>query len=134
MRPLFILSLLLLSACAQSGEAGPPGSTGAEHPDPTLLPQPVSEEPMTGDALTGILGADTVEGGCGYLRTDDGTRYEVIYPEGWRLSLNPLQLTAPDGEVVARGGDEVTVRGREANDMGSICQIGPIFEASAVER
>ena len=134
MRPVFILSLVLLTACAQSGVASPSGSPRAEHTDPTLRPEPVSEEPMTGDALTGILGADTVEGGCGYLRTDDGTRYEVIYPEGWTLSLNPLELTAPDGEVVARGGDEVTVRGREANDMGSICQIGPIFEATGVER
>ena len=85
------------------------------------------------DELTGVLGADSIEGGCGYLQASDGTRYEVIYPDGWRLQLSPLQLTSPDGEIVARGGDEVTVRGSEATDMASICQIGPIFRATDVE-
>jgi hypothetical protein len=32
----------------------------------------------------------------------------------------------------ASAGDIVTVRGREATDMVSICQIGPIFEATEV--
>ena len=83
--------------------------------------------------LTGVLGADSIEGGCGYLETQDGTRYEVIYPDGWQLQLTPLQLTSPAGEVVARGGDEVTVRGAEATNMASICQIGPIFRATEVD-
>jgi hypothetical protein len=82
--------------------------------------------------LSGVLGADTVEGGCGYLEADDGTRYEVIYPDGWRLEPSPLQLTSPDGTVVARGGDEVTVRGGLGTDIASICQIGPIFRAEEV--
>ena len=82
--------------------------------------------------LVGVLGADSVEGGCGYLEAGDGTRYEVIYPKGWQLRLSPLELVAPGGEVVARGGDIITVRGAETSDMMSICQIGPIFEATEV--
>jgi hypothetical protein len=82
--------------------------------------------------VTGTLGADSIEGGCGYLETADGTRYQVIYPDGWDLQLGPVQLISPEGEVVARGGDTVTVRGEEATDMASICQIGPIFRATEV--
>lgn len=131
-----------IAACA--APAGNPTQTpmpeqsAVESPEPTPTPsldlesrQP-SREPASGDELTGVLGADTIEGGCGYLQTQDGTRYQVIYPEGWDLQLGPLQLTSPAGEVVARGGDEVTVRGSLATDMASICQIGPIFQATEV--
>lgn len=96
---------------------------------------PSSEQPVpVGDAITGVLGADAIEGGCAYLASPDGTRYEVIYPDGWRVQLSPLQLLDPDGSVVAVGGDEVTVRGSLAGDMASICQIGPIFRAAEVDR
>lgn len=88
---------------------------------------------MVDGALTGRLGFDDLEGGCAYLETEDGTRYEVLYPDGWELERSPLQLISPDGEVVARSGDDVTVRGTVTEDVASICQIGPIFEATAVE-
>ena len=82
--------------------------------------------------VTGELGADSVEGGCPYLEAADRVRYEVIYPDGWRVTAAPLELRNPEGEVVATGGDTVTVRGSHAGDMASICMIGPIFEASEV--
>jgi hypothetical protein len=41
------------------------------------------------------------------------------------------ELVAPDGTVVARAGDAITVKGHEA-DMVSICQIGPIIQAVEV--
>lgn len=133
---------LAIAACAAPAgnptETPTPEQRAVESHEPTSTPslelaseQP-SREPAGGDELTGVLGADTIEGGCGYLQTDDGTRYQVIYPEGWDLELSPLQLTSPDGEVVARGGDEVTVRGSVSTDMASICQIGPIFQATMV--
>lgn len=80
---------------------------------------------------TGMLGSDSIEGGCAYLQAPDGRKYEVIYPDGWELRKTPLELVAPDGTVVARAGDEVTVRGAQA-DMASICQIGPIIQATEV--
>ncbi len=83
--------------------------------------------------MTGTLGADSIEGGCAYLEADDGTRYEVIYPEGWTIQASPLELAGPDGEVVATGGETITVRGSHAEDMVSICQIGPMFLATEVE-
>ncbi len=56
----------------------------------------------------------------------------MLYPEGWELKKSPLELIAPDGTVHSRGGDEVTVRGEEADGMASICQIGPIIQATEV--
>lgn len=80
--------------------------------------------------LTGRLGVADIEGGCAYLETAKGTRYEVLYPKGWTRGSG--QLTNPQGEVVATAGDTVTVRGEIAVDAVSICQIGPIFRADEV--
>lgn len=141
--PLTLAAVTILAvACAADAGDSPDGTQSASpssvpSTSPTLTPaseQPSPEAPMEGDRLTGSLGADTIEGGCGYLQAGDGTRYEVLYPDGWELTLSPLELRDPDGDVVARGGDTVTVVGEEATDMASICQIGPIFRATGVER
>ncbi len=129
---------LALAACASAGSSVDPSPESSDSGDPTPREslRPSSQQPTAapeGDPLTGRLGADSIEGGCGYLEAPDGTRYEVIYPDGWDLRLAPLELIAPDGSVVARGGDEVTVIGAPAGDMASICQIGPIFRATAVD-
>ena len=140
----FVALACALAVAACAAPAGNPTQTPtleqsaveSSEPTPTpsldlASPQP-SRQPIGGDELTGVLGSDSIEGGCGYLQVPSGTRYQVIYPDGWDLELSPLQLTSPEGEVVARGGDQVTVRGSEASDMASICQIGPIFRASEV--
>lgn len=132
--------MLVLSACA-SGDperATPvtsPGRSDAAQPTPgqTASPPPTrSPIPGLGDTITGTLGADTAEQGCTYLQAADGTRHEVQYPEGWDVQAAPLRLMNPDGEVVATGGETITVRGRLAREMRSICQLGPIFEAVEV--
>lgn len=108
--------------------------------DPTRTPRPSvdasialpSDRPGNEAEVTGTLGADSIEGGCAYLEADDGTRFQVLYPDGWQILASPLQLTNPAGEVVATGGETITVRGHRADDMVSICQIGPMFRASEV--
>ena len=138
-----LLCALALVACAAPGtdatRSPSPEQSSMEPREPGASPtldlgslQPSQEPAGDGTAISGVLGSDAIEGGCGYLQVANGTRYQVIYPAGWDLQLNPLQLTSPDGEVVARGGDEVTVRGEETSDMASICQIGPMFHASEV--
>lgn len=107
--------------------------------DPTRTPRPSvdasiglpTERPGNDVELSGTLGADSIEGGCAYLEADS-TRFQVIYPPGWQITASPLQLTNPGGEVVATGGETITVRGHRADDMVSICQIGPMFAASEV--
>jgi hypothetical protein len=135
--------LLVLSACTGLGSGDATESPSPIVPTQTAEPTATAEQTATArptngavasSTLTGLLGADTVEGGCGYLEARDGTRYEVLWPDGWELQLEPLELHDPDGTVVATAGDEVTVRGEEATDMGSFCQIGPIFEATEVDR
>ena len=128
----------VLTACAGPGgdEDAPVSDAVSEAPAPSpsfrlrsMKPAPPTSLP--GD-LSGVLGLAEIETGCPYLEAADGTRYEVMYPHGWELERSPLQLVAPDGTTFARAGDEVTVRGSVADDMASVCQIGPIFRATGV--
>ena len=98
-----------------------PSATGAEKPRP-----PVS------DTISGILAFDDIGGGCAFVEAADGTRDEVVYPEGWMLDMPKRELRTDDGQVVRAGGS-LTIRGSIANDRSSICQIGPIFIATDVE-
>jgi hypothetical protein len=129
------VALLVVASAGCGGGAGVAGSAGASPGAASPSEQvasPLTPEDGSADTYTGRLGLDAIEGGCAYLETSDGQRYEVIYPDGWTLQKSPLQLIAPDGSVVAEDGDELTVRGSEA-DMVSICQIGPIIQATEVE-
>lgn len=131
----------LLAACSTGPAAStpstfpptsPPSATPPviqASPDPTKT---VGDLPGDGDLFTGILANDSIEGGCAYLQAADGRRFEVIFPDGWRLQRSPLELIGPDGSVHSRAGDEVSVRGAQADDVVSICQIGPIIRAVAV--
>lgn len=137
MRVLILGLVVFLGGCATAA----PLDDGT--PDPTVSPgqtpqtdlatgRPSPRGAADGEEITGVLGADAIEGGCAYLRDDQGTNFEVLYPDGWEIQVSPLELTDPDGTVVATGGETITVRGREATDMVSICQIGPMFQATEV--
>ena len=128
--PLFALAI---AACAASPAASTPPSptppaVASPRPSASLTVKPGG---VTAD-FSGILSMDAIEGGCAYLQTADGTKLEVIYPEGWQLDKSPLQLVAPDGSVHSKGGDTVSIKGAQSRDMVSICQIGPIIEATEV--
>ena len=125
--------VVVMNGCSGSGGAASPqgdSSSGAgASASPSL--ELASQKPSVVGADTtysGVLGADSIEGGCSYLQTADGKRYELIPPDGWQLDKGSAQLTGPDGAIVARAGDAITVKGHEA-DMVSICQIGPIIQA-----
>ena len=82
--------------------------------------------------LTGDLGFDDIEGGGCYLETADGTRYEVVYPDGWTIDRDGAELRGPGGEL-GHAGEALAVRGTVATDRSSIRQLGPIFVATDVE-
>jgi hypothetical protein len=139
MRVLPSLVLILgLAACGDPGGASvePPPSieeSPAASGEPTASEDPSASPSIAAKAtITGTLSGDDIEGGCVFLSGDGGRSYEVIWPEGWSVTPE-LELTDPSGEVVATAGDELTVHGRIASDMASICQIGQIFEAVEVE-
>jgi hypothetical protein len=128
------VSVGLFVVVAMTGCGG--GGSGGGSPEPSSQPslELSSQQPSSagdGEIYVGMLGSDAIEGGCAYLQSADGRKYEVIYPDGWTLRMSPLELVAPDGRVVARVGDEITIRGTQA-DMASICQIGPIIQATEV--
>lgn len=85
-----------------------------------------------GDRITGALGGDAqLEGGCAWV--DDGTtRWNVQYPQGYAISFEPLTLTGPGGQTAGEG-DTITVTGSEQRDVMTLCQIGPVWAATAVE-
>ncbi len=140
-----VVAVVVLMGCAGSGgEASSPGGAaapgsggaGGAASSPSESLELASQKPSPGGAETiysGVLGADSIEGGCSYLQTADGQRYELIPPDGWELDKGSAQLTGPDGAVFARAGDAITVKGHQA-DMVSICQIGPIIQAMEITR
>ena len=139
---LIALGCLLFAACTAAPAASGPSPSasaaapGVTSPSPSLTqvtPGPSKPSgPDAADTYTGVLSFDSIEGGCAFLQTAEGRKLEVIYPDGWTLQKSPLELLAPDGSVHSRAGDTVTVKGSEATDMASICQIGPIIRATEV--
>ena len=134
---LTLAALLALTACSGRGTGGPSPTDDASPSLPTWIGSPkISASPhMDRPAddemhLTGTLGYDDIEGGCGYLQTDKQTRYEIIWPSGWML--DGTRLRDLSGTVVATAGDTLTLRGSIERDMASTCQIGPIFRATEV--
>lgn len=100
-------------------------------PPPNASPTLHLDQPPNGElTITGIFGFEDIEGGCAYLQTDAKTRYEVLYPTGWKVDGN--QLRDPSGAVAAQPGDSLTLRGGIALGMTSTCQIGRIFRADEV--
>jgi hypothetical protein len=131
-----LLLLLVTAACGQGEDAAAPGDGDVTLPedadagDEGTAPAP-EQEPVDG-TLTGTLGGDAeLEGGCAWIEVD-GTRYEVMYPAGYEVGTDPVELRGPDGEVIAEDGDEVTVVGSVQEDQMSFGQIGPIFAATDV--
>lgn len=141
-----LLAVAAVGACAADAPGGDVGAptgraTGpAEPTEPTGEPTELTEEPtdMDDDAgqqrtISGTLDGDPVlEGGCAWVDTGDGQRYEVMWPDGYRIEWEPMQLVGPDDEVVARSGDQVEVVGSVDRDMASICMVGTIFSATEV--
>lgn len=86
-------------------------------PSQTLLPSlppPIKEELMT---LTGILKFTEIEGGCYFLETPEGEKYELLdNKENLKKFL----------------GQEITLKGNIRDDMFSICMLGSIFEVREI--
>ncbi len=83
-------------------------------------------------AIAGILSADTVEGGCVYLETAEGLRFEVVWPPGWRLDRADFTVRDAHGRSIARGGEPIRVRGIVVDDLASPCQAGTMIRAEDV--
>lgn len=117
-----LAALLLVVGCGQDPALeAPVDDTAADQPDE-----------RAGDVLEGTLGGDAqLEGGCAWLDTG-GERYEVVYPDGYAVEFGPLRLRGPDGTTIAEEGDRVRVRGHVADERVSVCQVGTLYEASAV--
>lgn len=133
---LLALAALLLTvvACGDVSETELGADDADPDGDPAVTDGAGDEGGEGGETtITGELGGDAqLEGGCVWVEADDG-RYEVLWPQGWQAGADPVELRNPDGDVIAREGDEVRVTGAEATDVATTCQVGTVFEAGAVE-
>jgi hypothetical protein len=133
-----LIAALLLGACAAGGapsvQSASPAATPSVQPSETPTQAATVTLPPAegGETVTGTLGYDGIEGGCPYVEADDGTRYEVQYPDGYAIDRSNGDLIGPGGEVVVPLGGELELRGAVQTDLGSICQLGPIFRAVEV--
>lgn len=122
--------VLLLAGCASSASA-PAGDASGPASDPAS-PHGSAAPSAAAEALVGVLRGDAqLEGGCVWLDTARG-RIEVIWPDGYAATADPVRLTDPSGDVVARAGDEVRIEGSHAPDLVSTCQVGEIWTATAL--
>jgi len=112
---------------------GTAASPATASPRPAFTAEPLLPSSSSEAVVTGMLAFDSVEGGCGYLETTNGTRYQVIYPTGWQIDGGTGHLHGPRGED-APPGSQVSVRGSIVTDMASTCQVGPMFRAVEVIR
>lgn len=93
----------------------PPQPSREPTAPPTRVPGPTKPAPTSPTSLTGMVEMSEIEGGCLVLRTG-GVTYELL--GGDRTLLRP--------------GARVTVEGRVNPGVATICQVGPVFEVSAV--
>lgn len=143
------LLVLLLSTVVLAVSACGPGEGPTEEPvlgtdEETTTPAETDEEATDGateaGSLTGVLGGDAqLEGGCIWIEptggrdADLGDRVEPLLPDGWTFEFEPdLRILDAQGTVVAEGGDEVVIDGRPAEDMMTICQVGPAYQVDAI--
>jgi hypothetical protein len=124
---------------------GPPMQTAIEIEVVDREPAPVETEealPSDGDpaSVTGVLEGDpNLESGCIWLRDAVGDRWEILWPDGYSAEFSgdlPAGGTVPvilrNREVIARGGDLVTVSGHRPHGVGSHCMVGIVFAATEV--
>lgn len=123
------IALLVVAACTTSDSGRAAGDDSF-----TLPPgRDKSFAPSGARTVEGTLVFDDIEGGCSYLQLRDGSKLEIVYPDGWTLDRAAAVLRGPDA-VVVDAGATLRVTGSVATDRSSICQVGPIFQATSVER
>jgi hypothetical protein len=58
-----------------------------------------------------IQGSSSVQGGSVWLACGENSALPIIWPHGYKARFDPVELLNEHGEIVAREGDTVTMRG-----------------------
>lgn len=92
-----------------------------------------SDEPQSGAALPGVLRGDVgIDGGCVWIDTEASEpRVAILWPRGYSARFDPVRVYGPDGQLLARGGDRVTLGGGGDSRPMSRCGLdgAPVFTA-----
>ena len=91
-----ITGALLMAGCSggasSSGPAEPTATPPAASPSGSLELTSPKAPAGAETTYTGVLRSDAIEGGCAYVQTVDGQKYEVIPPDGWQLQKAPAAV------------------------------------------
>jgi hypothetical protein len=106
-------------------------ATAPPDPSPTAPLPPVDDDPAE---ITGVLrGAPNMGALCIWLTDANGDRWEIIWPDQYEDAFEGDEaVLLHDGEIVARGGDVITVTGATSRRYGTFCMVGVPYEATAV--
>lgn len=100
---------------------------------PVIAGQPDASPELSGDLVGTLQGDRDLEVGCAWLIDASGKQWEVLWPEGYRITFptgrDPV-LIGPRGQIVAGAGDLIAVNGAPPSGLGSFCGVGELFEAT----
>jgi len=110
--------------------AGAPSPVGMESPDASLASVQPGEVLLTGGLLlVGVCPVLSVADSDSTASPPTGKAYELVLPDGWDFGgPAPESIRDQAGNVVARVGDRVTVRGRLGEPIGTFCAVGEGLE------
>lgn len=128
-----LVSALALLAAACGGDDQPAG----EPDEQTTAP---GDGAAQAGSLIGVLEGDAkLEGGCVWIEptggpdADIGDRVEPLLPAGLTVEFEPdIRIVDAQGTVVAERGDEVVIDGSPAEDVMTICQVGPAYQVDTI--
>jgi hypothetical protein len=83
-------------------------------------------------AVVGALGADDLD--CLWIRDDAGRKTFLMVPSRITVRVNPLELFAADGSLIAREGDEVVADGIRPDGGETICGPGVPVPVDTIRR
>lgn len=136
--PVLLLSALTLALAACDTGDGPPDDPADEPAQETTAP--ATDDATQAGSLIGVLeGDEQLEGGCAWVEptggpdAELGDRIELVLPGGFTVEFEPdLRIIDPQGSIVAERGDEIVVDGTPAEDMMTVCQVGPPYQVEVI--
>ena len=125
-----LMAMLVLLGCGPVAEQQPPEPAASESAEAS---PPASDGGANEQTATGTLEGDAqLEGGCVWIEAAEGAIAPML-PDGYTTTSDPVAVLGPDGEVIAEGGDQVTITGTPATDISTTCQVGTVWRVSAIE-
>lgn len=92
----------------------------------------ITTPPRPTRTISGVLdGALLHRAECAWITEVSGTVYDVSFPVGWTVRVEPFRVVEPGGGTVLKAGDHVKAVGTIGSG-DSVCDVGQLFEIESV--